>query len=86
VVLEVHHRGFVDAGTLGATPDFSVMLFCASLIEKPGVDSPAFLQVLQNPLRGLFREAALARASNNNGNDGHVFNPCRSPKETKVGS
>src|ERR1700737_3058876 len=29
-------------------------------IEKPSVDTLALLQVLQNPLRGLFRETALA--------------------------
>jgi hypothetical protein len=28
---------------------------------------------LQNPLRGIFRETALAGASNNDGNDGHAF-------------
>src|SRR6266850_2254993 len=49
-------------------------------IEKPRVDPFALLQMLQDPLRGLFREAALAGASNNNGNDGHVFIPCYSPK------
>src|SRR5258706_16068012 len=42
-------------------------------IEKPGVDAAALLQMLQNPVRGLFREAALTRASNDNGNDGHAF-------------
>src|SRR6202790_4877035 len=44
-------------------------------IEKPRVDTLALLQVLQNPLRGLFRETALAGASNNDGNDGHASNP-----------
>src|SRR6266850_1609986 len=52
-------------------------------IEKPRVDPFALLQMLQDPLRGLFREAALAGASNNNGNDGHVFIPCYSPKERR---
>src|SRR4029077_17411143 len=37
------------------------------------VNAIALLQVLQNPLRGLFRETALAGASNNDGNDGHVL-------------
>ena len=37
-------------------------------IEKPSVDILALLQVLQNPLRGLFRETALAGASNNDRN------------------
>jgi hypothetical protein len=32
--------------------------------------------VLQDPLRGLFRETALARASDDDGNDGHDFAPC----------
>src|SRR6266581_2524481 len=45
-------------------------------IEKPSIDTLALLQVLQDPLRGLFRESALAGASNNDGNDGHAFNPC----------
>src|SRR5207302_4826459 len=44
-------------------------------IEKPSVDALALLQVLQNPLRGLFRETALANASDNDGNDGHAFTP-----------
>src|ERR1700752_510174 len=38
-------------------------------IEQPRVDAIALLQVLKNPVRGLFRETALARASNNDGND-----------------
>src|SRR5260370_606818 len=45
-------------------------------IEKPSVDTLALLQVLQNPLRGLFRETALAGASDNDGNYGHVVDPC----------
>src|SRR5882757_10764132 len=36
-----------------------------------------------NPLRGLFREAALAGASNDDGNDGHAFIPCSSSKEKR---
>jgi len=50
-------------------------------IEKPSVDTVALLQVLQNPLRGLFRETSLAGTSNNDGNDGHVFDPCVRRKE-----
>src|SRR6202043_481190 len=45
-------------------------------IEQPRVDAIALLQVLQNPFRGLFRETALASASDNDGNDGHAFAPC----------
>jgi hypothetical protein len=44
-------------------------------IEKPGIDTLALLQVLQNPFRGLLRKAVLAGASNNDGNDGHAFVP-----------
>src|ERR1700730_7324101 len=55
-----------------------------SKIEQPSVDAIALLQVLQNPLRGLFRETAVACASNNDGNHGHASIPCGSPKE-KVG-
>src|SRR4029077_7143396 len=50
-------------------------------IEKPSVDTLALLQVLQNPLSRLFRETALAGASNNYGNNGHAFAPCGSPIE-----
>src|SRR5262249_29759469 len=50
-------------------------------IEKPSVDPFALLQTLQDPIRGLLREAALAGASNNDGNDSHVFIPSCSPKE-----
>src|ERR1700738_4719395 len=41
--------------------------------ENSSVYPLALLQVLQNPLRGLLRETALAGASNNDGNDGHAF-------------
>src|SRR6202040_3931875 len=51
-------------------------------IEKPRLESLALLQVLQNPFRGLFRETALAGASDDDGNDGHAFTPCR-PYEYK---
>jgi hypothetical protein len=30
---------------------------------------------LENPLRGFFRETALAGASNNDGNDSHTVTP-----------
>jgi hypothetical protein len=52
-------------------------------IEKPSVHTLALLQVLQDPLRGPFRETALAGASNDDGNDGHAFTPCGSPKEKR---
>src|SRR5207302_4613412 len=39
-------------------------------IEKPGIDTLALLQVLQDPLRGLFRETTLAGAADDYGNDG----------------
>jgi hypothetical protein len=42
-------------------------------IEKPSVDPFALLQMLQYPLRGLFRETALAGASNDYRDDGHVY-------------
>src|SRR5712692_7398288 len=45
-------------------------------IEQPRVDAIALLQVPENPVRGLFRETALAGASDNDGNDAHGFNPC----------
>src|SRR5258706_2050664 len=44
-------------------------------VEEQGIDLLAFLQVLQDPVRGLFREAALAGAADNDGNGGHAFNP-----------
>jgi hypothetical protein len=53
-------------------------------IEKSSVDTLAILKVLQNPLRGLFRETALPSASNNHGNNGHDFTPCCSPKEKSL--
>src|SRR2546425_12103006 len=42
-------------------------------IEQPRVDAIALPQVLQNPVRGLFREAPLAGASHNDGDDSHGF-------------
>ena len=39
-----------------------------------------FLQMLQNLLRGLFRETALTGAADDDGNDGHPFPPCRVAK------
>jgi hypothetical protein len=42
-----------------------------------------FFQLLQNPVSGLFREAALAGAPDNDGNDGHALSPCYSPKSDR---
>jgi hypothetical protein len=50
-------------------------------IEESRVDPIALLEVSQDPVCGLFREAALTGASNNDGNDGHAFDPCCWPKE-----
>ncbi|MDB4992744.1 MAG: LysR family transcriptional regulator, partial [Myxococcaceae bacterium] len=41
-------------------------------IEQPRVDAVALLQLLQDPLRWLLREAPLAGASYDHGNDGHA--------------
>ena len=42
-------------------------------IKQAGVDTFALLQVFENPLRRLFRETALAGASDNDGNDSHAL-------------
>jgi hypothetical protein len=52
-------------------------------IEQPRVDAISLLEVSQNPVRGLFRETALAGASNNDGNDGHTFDPCCWPERKR---
>src|SRR5260370_11402805 len=50
-------------------------------MEQWRMEARLLLQVLQNPLRGLFRKAALARASNDDGDDGHAFAPGGLPNE-----
>src|SRR5258708_695897 len=42
-------------------------------VEQPRFDSVAFLEMLKNPLRRLFRKPALTSASNDYRNGGHVF-------------
>src|SRR6266851_2740386 len=45
-------------------------------IEQPCFDSVALLEVLKNPLRGLFRKPALARAAYDYGDSRHIFFLC----------
>src|SRR3981189_1158816 len=50
-------------------------------IEKPSVDTCPLLQMLQNPLRGLFRKTALPSTSDDYRNDCHALTPCILQKE-----
>jgi hypothetical protein len=52
-------------------------------IEQPRLDVITLFQVSENPLRGFFRKAALACASNNNGNNSHAFAPGDSSREQR---
>src|SRR5258706_15353436 len=45
-------------------------------VEQPCFDSVALLEVLKNPLRGLFRKPALACAAYDHGDSRHIFFLC----------
>src|ERR1700689_5530832 len=45
-------------------------------VEQPCFDSVALLEVLKNPVRGLFRKPGVARAAYDYRDSGHIFLPC----------